>query len=233
MTQRALRVLRRCDTVIGYKGYLDLLGGLVDGKKLVPGGMGQELERARWAIDEALAGKEVALVSGGDPGVYGMAGPVLEVLREQGMTLDLEIVPGVSAFNACAARLGAPLMNDFAVISLSDLLTPWPVIFRRLELAAQADLVIVLYNPSSSKRLPRLQEAHQLLLRYRPPHTWVGIVRDAFRQAETVVITRLENLMEQTIDMHSTVIVGNSTTVTHQGYLVTPRGYCSPQGQRD
>lgn len=225
MSLRAQRVLRRCQTIVGYRAYLALLGNLTEGKELIHGAMGQEMARARRALEETLSGKEVALVSGGDPGVYGMAGPVLEVMREEGIEVELEIVPGVSAFNACAALLGAPLMNDFVVISLSDLLTPWPVIARRLELAAQADLVTVLYNPSSSKRFPRLREAHQILLRHRPSQTWVGIVRNACRRGETLAIIHLENLPEQKIDMHTTVIVGNSTTFAHQGYLVTPRGY--------
>jgi precorrin-3B C17-methyltransferase len=225
ISPRARRAIEACDIIIGYRTYLKLLGDLAEGKQIVPFGMGQEMARARRAIQEALSGKQVALVSSGDPGIYGMAGPVLEVLQSEGVSLDLEIIPGITAFSASAAGLGAPLMNDFAVISLSDLLTPWEVIKGRLEAAAQGDFVVVLYNPRSKKRGQHIQEARRILLKHRSPQTWVGIVRRAGREGEEVLMADLASMPEEKIDMQTTVIIGNSTTFVYQGRMVTPRGY--------
>jgi precorrin-3B C17-methyltransferase len=154
-----------------------------------------------------------------------MAGPVLEVLRRDGIVLDLEIVPGIPALSSCNASLGAPLMNDFAVISLSDLLTSPEVIMERLEAAARGDFVVVLYNPRSTKRSRLLREARRVLLKYRSPRTWVGIVKNAGREGEEVFIADLASLPEAEIDMQTTVIVGNSSTLVLEGRMVTPRGY--------
>ncbi|MFQ5826326.1 MAG: precorrin-3B C(17)-methyltransferase [Dehalococcoidia bacterium] len=225
MSPRARKAIEACDTILGYRTYIKLLGGLVEGKRVVPSGMGQEMARAKRAIQEALSGKQVALVSSGDPGIYGMAGPVLEVLLTEGISLDLQIIPGIPAFSASAASLGAPLMNDFAVISLSDLLTPWEVIERRLEAAAQGDFVVVLYNPRSKKRSQQIQKARRILLKHRSPQTWVGIVRRAGREEEEVLMADLASMPEEKIDMQTTVIIGNSTTFVHLGRMVTPRGY--------
>ena len=225
MSPRAQRAIEACDIIIGYNTYVKFIGGLVEGKQVVPFGMGQELARARRAIEEALSGKRVALISSGDPGIYGMAGPVLEVLRRDGIVLDLEIVPGIPALSSCNASLGAPLMNDFAVISLSDLLTSPEVIMERLEAAARGDFVVVLYNPRSTKRSRLLREARRVLLKYRSPRTWVGIVKNAGREGEEVFIADLASLPEAEIDMQTTVIVGNSSTLVLEGRMVTPRGY--------
>jgi precorrin-3B C17-methyltransferase len=187
--------------------------------------MGREVERARVAVKEALENKRVVVISSGDAGVYGMAGVVLEVAALENAEVSIEIVPGVTAATAAASKLGAPLVGDFAVISLSDLLTPWSTIEKRLEAAAEADFVIVLYNPRSPGRKEPLAKAHEILLRYKSAETPVGIVRCAGREGEEIVITTLKAMVEAEIDMVTTVIVGNSTTRVVNGRMVTPRGY--------
>ncbi|KKM13087.1 cobalt-precorrin-3B C(17)-methyltransferase [Clostridiales bacterium PH28_bin88] len=227
MTFRAHRALREAEVVVGYHTYLQLLGDLLAGKEVIGSGMTREQERCRSAVDLALAGKRVAVVSSGDPGVYGMAGVVLEIVHHLGVAeeLDLEVIPGVTAATAAAASLGAPLMHDFATISLSDLLTPWEVIRRRVELAAQADYVLAIYNPKSKKRVRQVLEVQELVLRYRVPDTPVGLVRNASRQGEEVTFSTLARFTELPIDMFSLVIVGNSGTRVLGQHLVTPRGY--------
>ena len=185
----------------------------------------QEVERCRLALDQAEAGREIALVCGGDPGIYAMAGLVLELAAERESKVDIQVVPGLAALNSCAARLGAPLMNDFAAISLSDLLTPWPLIEKRLTAAAAADFVIVLYNPRSKRRTTHLDRARELILEHREPTTPVGVVTAATREHETIRLTTLEELPEIEVTMQSTVIVGNSKTFRWRDYLITPRGY--------
>ncbi len=226
LTPAARAALAAADTVVGYQTYLDLIPELLAGKEVVSSGMLKEVERCRQALELAAAGRTVALVSSGDAGIYGMAGLVLE-LAEQGVeTVAIEVVPGVSAVQAAAARLGAPLMHDFAVVSLSDLLTPWALIRRRLEAAAGADLVVALYNPKSAGRTTQLEAARQILLRHRAPATPVGIVRNACREGESVVVTDLAGLTDQEVDMVSLVIVGNTSTFRDRaGRMVTPRGY--------
>ncbi len=227
LTPMGRRVLLQATIVMGYRGYLDQIASLLTKKEVVPFLIGQELERAEKALALASHGQRVALVSSGDAGIYGMASPVLELWlhlpTEQ--RPSLEIVPGVPAMVACAALLGAPLGNDFAVVSLSDLLTPWEVISRRVEAAAQADFVVVLYNPRSSRRPWQLAEARRLLLRYRPPTTPVGVVRKAYRPGQAVTVTTLGELDERAVDMETTVIVGSSVTWARNGHMVTPRGY--------
>jgi precorrin-3B C17-methyltransferase len=229
LTPQARAALAKSRVVVGYRTYLELIRPLLEGKELLASGMMQEVPRAAAAVERAAAGDTVALVSGGDPGVYGMAGLVHELLRARDWRRDagieVEVVPGVMALNAAAALLGAPLMHDFAAISLSDLLTPWELIARRIELAAQADLVIGLYNPRSSRRADRLAEARGILLRHRAPETPVGVVRAAYREGQRVVVTDLLQLLEQEVDMQSIVLVGNSQTFTFEGAMVTPRGY--------
>jgi precorrin-3B C17-methyltransferase len=187
--------------------------------------MGSEEDRCRKAIYLAREGKKVALVSSGDTGIYGMAGLVLEILAQEGLTVDLEIVPGVPAAVTAAARLGAPLMLDYATISLSDLLIPWEVIEKRLIAAASSDLVMVIYNPKSQGRTWQLCRAREIILEYRPPDTPVGVVTDAGREGEKIVITDLAGLLDQEITMRSIAIIGNSTTYRYQDWLITPRGY--------
>ena len=193
--------------------------------EVVSGRMGREVERARTAVTHALENKHVVVISSGDAGVYGMAGVVLEVAAVENAEVPIEIVPGVTAATAAAAKLGAPLVSDFAVISLSDLLTPWNVIEKRLEAATEADFVIVLYNPQSPGRTEPLAKAHEILLRHRSPETPVGVVRLAGRDGEETAVTTLKAMVDAEIDMVTTVIVGNSTTRIVGNRMVTPRGY--------
>ena len=232
MTPRAYRALQDCKVIVGYKAYLQLLdrllaGGLFTGKEIISSGMTQELGRARMAIEKAFSGNDVCLVSSGDPGIYGMAGVVLEFLgKEKNAKIPIEIVPGVTAASSCAGLLGAPLMNDFAVISLSDLLTDSKVIEKRVRSACRGDFVIVFYNPKSKKRIKPFEKAWQILMKYRPPQTPVGIVRNAKRADEEATIIRLKDMLKaRQIDMGATVIVGNSQTFIKGGYMITPRGY--------
>ncbi len=217
---------------MGYRAYLRLLdgdsaGNLLAGKEVLSSGMTQELSRAGKAIEKALAGNDVCLISSGDPGIYGMAGVILELLGKRGATeIPIEIVPGVTAASSCASLLGAPLMNDFAVISLSDLLTDVKVIEKRIRSACQGDFVIVFYNPKSKKRTKPLEMAWRVLSKYRSPQTPVGIVRNARRADEEVILIPLKQMLTvRQIDMGATVIVGNSKTFTKGRYMVTPRGY--------
>jgi precorrin-3B C17-methyltransferase len=238
LTFRAREVLAQSEIVVGYKTYIKLIEAqsaedefrhtspILLGKEVVVSGMGKEVERTKEALHLAKAGKKVAIVCSGDAGIYGMAGLVGEMLREQGQDgLEIEIVPGVSSLNTAAALLGAPLMNDFAVISLSDYLVSWEDIGRRLELAAQGDFVIVLYNPKSRHRQHQLVEARGILLRHRSSATPVGIVSNAYRRGQRVVVTDLEHLTDFEIGMTTTIIVGNSSTFTFEKWMVTPRGY--------
>ncbi len=211
--------------IVGYASYIELIADITTGKEIVSSGMRQEVQRCRTALALAAAGRIVSLVSSGDPGVYGMAGLTLELARAEGDSVPIEIVPGVTAANAAAASLGAPLMLDFAVISLSDLLVPWPVIRKRLEAIAQADLVVALYNPRSKKRIKQLDEAVEILMASRSASTPVGVVTAAGTENESAVITDLGDLLEQNIGMRSVVIVGNTSTTVSDGKLVTARGY--------
>jgi precorrin-3B C17-methyltransferase len=187
--------------------------------------MGKEVERAKTAVTKALEGKKVVMVSSGDPGVYGMAGVVLEVAAQEKTVIPVEIVPGVTAATAASAILGAPLVSDFAVISLSDLLTPWEKIERRLEAAASADFSIVLYNPQSQGRIEPLAKAYEIMLKYISPKTPVGVVRQAGREGEQYIVTTLKDMLNCEIDMVTTIVVGNSATKVVNGKMVTARGY--------
>jgi len=192
--------------------------------------MRQEVDRCAKAVELAQEGRTVAVICSGDPGIYAMAGLVFEVLSRQPSAVsrqlvNVEIIPGIPALSSCASRLGAPLMHDFASISLSDLLTPWELIEKRLEGAAAADFVIVIYNPKSKGRQDHIKKARDIILKHRSPGTPVGIVKGATRDNETVAITDLKNMLDNEIDMQSTVIIGNSNTFTWQGQMVTPRGY--------
>jgi precorrin-3B C17-methyltransferase len=231
MTARARAAIAEADCVIGYATYIKLVEDLLDGKEVVKKSMTEELDRAIEALDRARAGKKVALVSSGDAGVYGMAGPTYDVLFQAGWTphagVEVEIVPGASALNTCAALVGAPLTHDFCAISLSDLLTPWPVIARRLDAAACADFVVALYNPKSGRRTQQIVEAQRLFLRHRSPGTPVAIVKSAYRPKQRIEFTTLANMAECDIGMLSTVLIGNSNTVLRDGLMVTPRGYAN------
>ncbi len=225
MTPQAVNALAAADVIIGYKTYLDLIPELLVGKEVISSAMMQEVDRCRNSFDIAESGKKVALVSGGDPGIYAMAGLILEIAARRDSRVKIDIVPGIAAVNGCAARLGAPLMHDFAAISLSDLLTPWEVIVKRLEAAATADFVIALYNPKSKKRTEHIVQAREILLSVRDAETPVGIVTAASRENEVIRLTTLDRMLDEDINMQSTVIIGNSTTFSWNGYMITPRGY--------
>lgn len=222
MTFRALKALEECQVVVGYRTYLNLIADLLEGKEVISSGMRREQDRARQAVSRALEGKIVAVVSGGDAGIYGMAGLILE---EASSRVTVEILPGVTAASAAAATLGAPLIHDFAVISLSDLLTPWEKISRRLEASAQGDFVIVIYNPRSNERPHHLESARQILLKHKNPDTPVGIVRQAGRENESIRITNLKDIPVEEVDMLTVIVVGNSESMVVDGKIITPRGY--------
>lgn len=224
MTGRAKKAIEASEVIVGYGLYLDLLGELANGKTLLSSPMTRESERCRLAVGEALKGKTVALVSSGDAGVYGMAGPLCEVAQEH-PEVEVEVIPGVTAACGAAAVLGAPLTHDFAVISLSDLLTPWEKIEKRLRAAAEADFVICLYNPASRKRADYLSRACKILLENLDGERPCGMVRNVGRENEEHRILTLRELAETPADMLTTVVIGNSTTKAAGGRLVTPRGY--------
>ena len=192
---------------------------------MVASQMMKEVDRCRKSLELAQEGKVVALVSGGDPGIYAMAGLVFEMARERGAGCAIEIIPGIAAINGCAARLGAPLMHDFAAISLSTLLTPWELIEKRLIAVASADFVVALYNPKSKKRTEQIAKARDIFLQYRDPETPVGIVTAATRSNETITLTTLAAMLASEIGMQSTVMIGNSQTYIWHEKMVTPRGY--------
>ncbi|RUM40388.1 MAG: precorrin-3B C(17)-methyltransferase [Desulfobulbus sp.] len=231
VTPRACKALKEADVVVGYRTYLDLVTEFITPEQeVISSQMMQEIDRCRKAIELADSGKNVALVCGGDPGIYAMAGLIYELARETGSSSRIEIIPGIAALNSCAAILGAPLMHDFASISLSDLMTPWEVIEKRLQAAAMADFVTVIYNPKSKKRVTQIVRAREIMLEYRNPSTPVGIVSGATRAHETVLLTSLDQMLEQEIGMQSTVIIGNSATFVFNDKMITPRGYQKKYG---
>lgn len=227
MSQRARDAIAAAEAVVGYDTYIDLIRELVINKEVLSTGMMREVERCKMALEVAAAGKKVAVVSSGDPGIYGMAGLVLELAMQYRPEArpEVKVIPGISAVGAAAGVLGAPLMHDFAVISLSDLLTPWEVIAKRVEKAAEADFVLAIYNPKSKKRVTQIEEVQQLVLKTRPAATPVGIVQQASRPGERVVISTLAGFTQEEIDMFSLVIIGNSHTFVRDGRMITPRGY--------
>ena len=237
LTARARAAIAEADTIIGYVTYIRLVADLVEGKEVIKKSMTEELDRAIEALERARQGRKVALVSSGDAGVYGMAGPTFEVLFQAGWTpdseIEVEIVPGASALNTCAALVGAPLTHDFCAISLSDLLTPWPTIARRLDAAAYADFVVALYNPKSGRRTQQIVEAQRLFLRHRDPQTPVAIVKSGYRPKQRIEFTTLEKMAEADIGMLSTVLIGNSNTFIRHGLMVTPRGYANKYAVED
>ena len=224
MTQAARAALMESEIIVGYDLYVELIKSLIEGKTVLSTPMKQEVARCRMALEHALEGRTVAMVCSGDAGVYGMAGIVMEVASEH-PEVDIEVVSGITAAVSSAAVLGAPLIHDFAIISLSDLLTPWEKIEKRLRLAAEADFVICLYNPSSMKRKDYLRKACDIILEHQSPMTECGYVRNIGRDGESAVLCRLEDLREASVDMFTTVIIGNSQTKQLNGRLVTPRGY--------
>lgn len=224
MTPRALTAMEQSDMIAGYTTYIDLVRPLIGDKEILQTPMKQEMDRCIRARDAALSGKTVSMICSGDAGVYGMAGLMHEVSAEY-PELEIEVIPGITAACGGAAVLGAPLIHDFAVISLSDLLTPWEKIEKRLDLAAQADFCICLYNPSSRKRADYLQKACDIMLNSKSPETPCGIVRNIGRDGEQGEIYTLAQLRGVRVDMFTTVFIGNSQTRVIHGKLVTPRGY--------
>jgi len=231
ITPRARQAIEQAEVVVGYKTYLDLVTDCISpGQQVISSAMMQEIDRCRKALALADDGSRVALVCGGDPGIYAMAGLVYELVRETGSLSRVEIIPGIAALNSCAAILGAPLMHDFAAVSLSDLMTPWEVIEKRLQAAAMADFVTVIYNPKSRKRTTQIVRAREIMLACRRPDTPVGIVTGATRPHETVSLTSLEAMLAAEIGMQSTVIIGNSQTFVFGDTMITPRGYTDKYG---
>ena len=224
MTWEARAALEQAEVLCGYTVYLDLIRGEFPDKEYFSTPMTQEIERCRAALERARSGRTTALVCSGDAGVYGMAGPVLE-RAPQFPEVEIQVVPGVTAALAGAAVMGAPLMHDFTVLSLSDLLTPWEVIRRRLELAAQGDFVLCLYNPSSRRRRDHLRMACDIVLAHRGPETVCGWVRNAGRAQEEHQVLTLGELQEAQVDMFTTVFIGSAATRRIGDRMVTPRGY--------
>lgn len=231
MAPRAKNAITTADVVIGYRTYLDLVQDCIPPKaEVISSSMMQEIDRCRKALELAEAGKKVALVCGGDPGIYALAGLVFELAKAVDTQVKIEVIPGIAAINGCAAILGAPLMHDFAAISLSDLMTPWEVIEKRLQAAASADFVTAIYNPKSKKRTTQIVRAREIFMEHRNPNTPVGIVQGASRDNESVVLATLENMLEKEIGMQTTVIIGNSQTFLWNDKMITPRGYSKKYG---
>lgn len=228
MTPRARKAIEEAQVVAGYKTYINLVQDMLADKEIIGTGMTQEVDRCKAAVETAAAGKDTIVISSGDAGVYGMAGLVLELVLQLPKEQRPEwggVVAGVSAVNASASLLGAPLMHDFAVISLSDWMTPWELIQKRAALAGEGDFVIALYNPKSKHRPDYVFEIQKILLQHRSPETPVGIVTAASRTKESIVISDLGHFTEEEIGMFSMVIIGNSNTYVQDGYMITPRGY--------
>ncbi len=221
MTHKAVEVIKKCDVIVGYTPYIEYLGDLVEGRELFSTGMRGEVERCKAAIALVKEGKNTAIISTGDAGLYGMAGPILEL----GEGIEVEIVPGVTAAFSAAAELGAPIMHDYASISLSDLLTPWEVIEKRVEKAAEADFIISIYNPRSKGRKDHLQKVIERILNHRHGKTPVGIVKNSGRGEREITITTLNEIDYTKVDMLCVLIIGNSNTYVKDGRIVTPRGY--------
>ena len=224
MTLRAVKALNTCDVIVGYTVYVELAKPYFPDKEFLTTPMKREIERCEMAFAEAEKGRSVVMICSGDAGIYGMAGPILE-LGEKHPEVEIEVVPGITAALSGAAVLGAPLMHDFAVISLSDLLTPWEVIEKRLDCAGAGDFVVCLYNPMSRRRRDHLARACAILRRHRPGTTVCGWVKNIGRAGEERRLLTLEELEGEQVDMFTTVFIGSSSTQQLSGRMVTPRGY--------
>jgi len=233
MTYRAKQVIEESEVIVGYDTYVSLVEDLISGKEVYRYPMTQEVDRANQAIQFAENGRIVSLVSSGDPGIYGMIGLIYEILADKKWNKEagiyVECVPGVSSLNSCSALVGSPLMTDFAVVSMSDLLVPWEMIVKRVEAAALGDYVTVIYNPASKKRVHQLQDTRDIFLKYRNPETPVAIVKGAYRESQAIVLTTLKDILNHSdmLGMITTVIVGNSSTYNYEGMMINPRGYRS------
>lgn len=225
MTGEALQAIEDAEVIVGYVTYIKLIKELIKDKEVVKTGMRREIDRCQEAVDIALTGKKVAVVSSGDAGIYGMAGLVLELAEKSNPDLEVKVIPEITASIGAAAVLGAPIMHDFCHISLSDLMTPWEVIEKRLTHAAMADFVVCFYNPRSKGRANHLANAFQKMMEYKSGDTVVGIVKDVGRKEERKIITTMRDIDYELVDMTTMVIVGNKETYVKNGKMITPRGY--------
>jgi precorrin-3B C17-methyltransferase len=225
MTQEAISAMEDAEVIVGYKTYIKLVEDFIKDKEVVQNGMRKEVDRCQDAIDIAKTGKKVAVISSGDAGIYGMAGLILELITKQELDIPVKVVPGVTASIGAAAVLGAPIMHDFCHISLSDLLTPWEVIEKRLRLAAEADFVICLYNPRSKGRSEHLANAFKIMGEFKDGSTPVGIVKDVGREDQEKFICTFDTMDFERVDMTTMVIIGNKATYIHDDLMITPRGY--------
>ena len=225
MTMEAIKAMEDAEVIVGYKTYIDLVKEFIVDKEVVQNGMRKEIERCREAIEIAKTGKKVAVISSGDAGIYGMAGLILELVSKEDTDIKVKVVPGVTASIGAAAVLGAPIMHDFCHISLSDLLTPWEVIEKRLRLAAEADFVICLYNPRSKGRSEHLAKAFEIMGEFKSGTTPVGIVKDVGREKENKFICTFDTMDFERVDMTTMVVIGNKTTYIDKDLMITPRGY--------
>ena len=225
MTQEAISAMEDAEVIFGYKTYIKLVEDFVKDKEVVQNGMRKEVDRCQDAIDIAKTGKKVAVISSGDAGIYGMAGLILELITKQELDIPVKVVPGVTASIGAAAVLGAPIMHDFCHISLSDLMTPWEVIEKRLRLAAEADFVICLYNPRSKGRSEHLANAFKIMGEFKDGSTPVGIVKDVGREDQEKFICTFDTMDFERVDMTTMVIIGNKSTYIHDDLMITPRGY--------
>ncbi|WP_419725488.1 precorrin-3B C(17)-methyltransferase [Terrisporobacter petrolearius] len=225
MTIEAINAIDDAEVIVGYKTYIDLVKEFIVDKEVVQNGMRKEIERCKQALEIAKTGKKVAVISSGDAGIYGMAGLILELVTKENVDIKVKIVPGVTASIGAAAVLGAPIMHDFCHISLSDLMTPWEVIEKRLKLAAEADFVICLYNPRSKGRSEHLAKAFEIMGEFKAGSTAVGIVKDVGREKEEKFICTFDTMDFERVDMTTMVIIGNKATYIHDDLIITPRGY--------
>lgn len=223
MSFKAYEVMKNSDILIGHKTYISLVENLFPDKKMIKSAMKKEVERSKETLKLAEEGNIVSLISSGDAGVYGMAGIMLEVAGDT--DIEVEVIPGITSANMSASVVGAPLMHDYATISLSNLLTDWELIKKRIDLVSQGDFVITFYNPKSNGRPELINEARDIMLKYKNKNTPVAIIRNAGREKEEYDLTDLEHMLEYEINMFTTVIIGNSKTFIKNGKMITPRGY--------
>jgi len=221
LTFKAANAIKKCEVVVGYKFYIELVKEIIVGKKIISTGMKGEIERCKLALQEVKNGFDTCIISTGDPGLYGMAGLILELADD----IEVEVIPGVSAAFCAAAEIGAPIMHDFCTISLSDLLTPWEVIEKRLDSAASADFVIAIYNPKSAGRKTQIERAIEIIRVYKNGQVPVGLVKNAGRDGNDRKIVTLATMDYEFIDMMTVVLIGNSKTYIKDGKMITPRGY--------
>lgn len=225
MTLEAITAMENADVIVGYKTYINLITEFIADKEVVQNGMRQEIDRCKQAVEIAKGGKDVAVISSGDAGIYAMAGLILELTTKEEQEIPVKVVPGITASIGAAAILGAPIMHDFCHISLSDLLTPWEVIEKRLKLASQADFVICLYNPRSKGRSEHLAKAFEIMGEFKNGATPVGIVKDVGREKEEKFVCTFDSMDFERVDMTTMVIIGNKSTFIQDDLMITPRGY--------